>query len=478
MNRLRIGIIVLIAALMLAGSAGRAAPPESRVALVVGNSAYRNVPPLRNPLNDARDMSKALRELGFEVIHVENANKQQLEHAIGQFSAKLKEGSVGLFYYSGHGMQANGHNYLIPVDAELAHETSVMLETVDVDVLLELMNMAQTRVNLLILDACRTNPFERRFRALGRGLAPVVLAPRGTLVAYSTAPGKVASDGDGANGLYTAELLKAMRQPGLTVEDVFKRVRVAVGAATSDEQTPWEMSSLTGDFYFRPPGSSALPVGGQPVQPVAGAPAAPSTVPAAPVPVPSATQAALLTPPTASIPPSSTEEIAFRCPREGTLIQYDNGWSLSFKGASGFRCAYSDAAYKPHEKFAGFGDDAKLLDAGLDKLWPLKVGKTQRFVISGSGAYLSETFSVLRRETMTVGAGTFDTFVVEWEELGRTINGYGDGTRFAPKRLFWFEPTLGLIVKSTSDPMQGFAPNGTLLPGDYAAVRIAVAGVQ
>ncbi len=266
--------VIFLACVVLAvwGADARAAviTSEPRIALVVGNSAYRNAPPLRNPVNDARDMAKALRELGFQVIQLENGTKQQLERAIGQFSAKLTDSSVGLFYYSGHGIQENGHNYLIPVEAELATEGSVMLETVDVDVVLQLMNLAQTRVNLVILDACRSNPFERRFRGLGRGLAPVEQAPRGTLIAYSTAPGKVASDGDGANGLYTAELLKAIRQPGLTVEQIFKTVRIGVSTASNDNQTPWEASSLTGEFFFKP----LAPVVAAPSPPPAPAPAA------------------------------------------------------------------------------------------------------------------------------------------------------------------------------------------------------------
>jgi hypothetical protein len=257
MNRLCLAICALCVMLIGQGSMTRASTSEPRIALVVGNAAYRNAPPLKNPVNDARDMARALRELGFDVITVENGSRQQLEHAIGQFSAKLTEGSVGLFYYSGHGIQDNGHNFLIPVDAELASEAAVRLETIDLDILLDLMNMAQTRVNLVILDACRSNPFERRFRGLGRGLAPVEQAPRGTLVAYSTAPGKIASDGDGANGLYTAELLKAIRRPGLKVEEVFKAVRIAVSKVSNDSQTPWESSSLTGDFFFQPPGTDA-----------------------------------------------------------------------------------------------------------------------------------------------------------------------------------------------------------------------------
>jgi uncharacterized caspase-like protein len=522
---------VFLTCALVAASVGdsRGASYEPRIALVVGNSAYRNAPPLKNPVNDARDMAKALRELGFEVIEVQNASKQQLERAIGQFSGKLTEGSVGPFYFSGHGIQTNGHNFLIPVDAELASEAAVRIETTDVDLVLELMTMAQTRVNLVILDACRSNPFERRFRALGRGLAPVEQAPRGTLVAYSTAPGKVASDGDGANGLYTAELLKAIRIPGLKAEEVFKTVRIAVSAASNDNQTPWEASSLTGNFLFRP----SAPVIATPPPPVLLAPSVSpdaadiafwnsikdETEPAVfeaylrqfpsgrftelarykiasqskpranqtpqvavvtpPPPAASAStgkpprappQTAVLPPPAASASTNASGEFAFHCPRPGTVVRYDTGASLTFTGGNGPRCAYTDGTGRSAEKFAAFADDARLLDAGLDKLWPLKVGNEQKFTISASGSFPRERYTVLRRENITVPAGSFDTFVVEWEENGRTM-GYSN-SYFGSKRLFWCEPALGLIVKSIAIVDGSVAPGTPSIGGDYQAVSI------
>ncbi len=570
MNRLH--LMALVACAMIGAGAldARAAVPEHRIALVVGNAAYKNAPPLKNPVNDARDMGKALQEVGFDVIRIENATKQQLEHAIGQFSAKLAEGSVGLFFYSGHGIQANGHNYLIPVDAELASEAAMRIETTDVDLVLELMDMAKTRVNVVILDACRSNPFERRFRALGRGLAAVEQAPRGTLVAYSTAPGKVASDGDGANGLYTTELLRAIRQPGLKVEEVFKIVRIAVSKASNDSQTPWESSSLTGDFYFKPPAPvmAALPPPPPPaaspppeavdpeeadiafwnsvkdekfaapyqeylrafpsgrfaglarvkiaefskpppptsapppiisVQP-APTPAAPATTPSAPPPIvalapttagapdPISAQSnpptpdrarshgesAFLAPPAAPIPNGPHAELAFRCPRSGTTVQYDNSSGFTFAGENGLRCAYTDRSGARGEKIAGFAEDSTFLSAGLDRLWPLKVGAEQKFSVNiGGGNSAVERFAVLRRESVKVPAGTFDTFVVEQEENSPRDNG---------KRLFWFAPDLGIIVKSTFTQLgsrnwrDGFAGTGSLVPGDYEAVKITVPG--
>jgi hypothetical protein len=234
------------------------ASSDRRVALVIGNSTYKEAP-LRNPVNDARAMANALRGRGFEVIVRENATKQQMESAIADFGEKLNEGATGLFFYAGHGMQVNGRNFLVPVDASLTSEQRIRIETTDVDLVIEQMHAAKARVSMVILDACRNNPFERRYRSIGGGLAQIG-APEGTLIAYATAPGKVAADGDGRNGLYTEELLNALSQPGLKVEEVFKIVRVAVSRRSNGAQTPWEASSLTGDFYFVPsvPGSLQL----------------------------------------------------------------------------------------------------------------------------------------------------------------------------------------------------------------------------
>jgi hypothetical protein len=219
----------------------QAAREEPRLALLIGNSAYRESP-LRNPVNAQR-----FRELGFSVLAHENATKKTMEAAIIEFGRRLAEGGVGAFYYAGHGLQVRGRNYLVPVDAEIDDEASTRVAAVDVELLLEQMAEAKNRVNIVILDACRNNPFERRMRGASRGLAAVDAA-RGTLVAYATAPGSVAADGDGANGLYTEELLQALREPGLKVEEVFKRVRVNVARRSKGAQTPWESSSLTGDL--------------------------------------------------------------------------------------------------------------------------------------------------------------------------------------------------------------------------------------
>lgn len=227
-------------------SGGHAA--GGRIALVIGNSAYESSP-LKNPANDARDVATALRGLGFDVALGVDWTKREMEDAIYAFGQKLKGGGVGLFYYAGHGMQVGGRNYLIPIGCRVEDERDVEFEAVDAARVLGKMDAAGNGLNLMILDACRNNPFARSFRSQTLGLAQMD-APKGSYIAYATAPGSVASDGTGRNGIYTEALLKAMRKPGLKVEEVFKLVRVEVSKATEGKQLPWDASSLVGDFYF------------------------------------------------------------------------------------------------------------------------------------------------------------------------------------------------------------------------------------
>lgn len=218
------------------------------MALVIGASAYRDAP-LLNPVNDARDMTVALKEVGFEIIPGENLTQAQMKRAIAEFGQRIRRGGVGLFYFAGHGAQVKGVNYLIPVGAEIEKELDIEVEAVELDRVLNEMREARNRLNIVILDACRNNPFARGLRSIRGGLAGVS-APRGVLIAYATEPGNTASDGGRRNGLYTQELLAAMRAPGLKIEDVFKTVRMRVLEKSNGAQTPWEHSSLVGDFYF------------------------------------------------------------------------------------------------------------------------------------------------------------------------------------------------------------------------------------
>jgi uncharacterized caspase-like protein len=224
---------------------------ERRVALVIGNSAYKTSP-LRNPVNDARAISKALAATGFKVTVIEDATLTTMRRAVRAFGDELVAGGVGLFYYAGHGMQVRGRNFLIPVNADIEREDEVEDGALDANFVLSKMDSAKNALNLIILDACRNNPFARSFRSGSQGLAQMD-APSGTLVAFATAPGSVASDGEGDNGLYTKHLLANIGKPGLPIEQVFKEVRRGVGRETSDRQIPWESSSLRGDFFFIAP---------------------------------------------------------------------------------------------------------------------------------------------------------------------------------------------------------------------------------
>ena len=247
--------LALLAVLIAAATELYAQEPSlnQKVALVIGNSEY-TISPLLNPANDARDMADALRENGFEVLEYQDVpDLAEMKKAIRSFGGRIQNGGVGLFYYAGHGLQVGGKNYLIPTNAEIYSEEEVEYESIDVGFVLAQMESAGNRMNIIILDACRNNPFARSWRSTNQGLA-VIDAPTGTLIAYATAPGKVASDGTGDNGLYTEELLNQIRVEGLKIEDVFKKVRAAVLERSDGQQTPWESSSLIGDFYFVEPG--------------------------------------------------------------------------------------------------------------------------------------------------------------------------------------------------------------------------------
>ncbi len=252
-------IFISLVALGFLNFSNSAFAETGRVALVIGNSAYKHTSPLDNPKNDAIVMTKVLSELGFEVISSLDLSQNDMKRAIKTFAQKLEaggRGTVGLFYYAGHGVQVGGRNYLIPVSAKISSAVDVEIESIDLEVVTNAMNVAGNGFNVVVLDACRDNPFKSSTRSLSRGLARIN-APKGSLIAYATSPGDVAADGEGKNSPYTAALVKVMQEPGLTIERVFKRVRLQVHEETKETQTPWESSSLTGDFYFLPEGSEA-----------------------------------------------------------------------------------------------------------------------------------------------------------------------------------------------------------------------------
>ena len=221
-----------------------------RLALVIGNGAYQKVP-LKNPINDAEDMAATLKKLGFKVILKKDADQRTMEDAIRYFGRQLRNGGVGLFYFAGHGVQVEGRNYLMPVDARIESESDVKYEAVDAGRVLGKMQDAENRLNIVILDACRNNPFARSFRSDKSGLARMD-APTGSIIAYSTAPGEVAADGTERNGIFTKYLIQHMMTPNLSIEHVLKLVRIDVAEQTNGRQIPWESSSLMGEFCFNP----------------------------------------------------------------------------------------------------------------------------------------------------------------------------------------------------------------------------------
>jgi hypothetical protein len=222
---------------------------EKRVALVIGNANYIGISPLTNPINDAEDMTKTLEKIGFDVITLIDADERTMARGIRDFGGQLLDADVGLFYYAGHGMQVNRINYLIPVGADIQSEDDVEFEAVEADRVMAKMESSNTKTNIIIMDACRDNPFQTGTRSASRGLS-VVSAPTGTIVIYATSPGETAADGDGRNGVLTAAMLKYIQTPGLEIESMMKKVRMDVGQATSQKQTPWSTSSLRTDFFF------------------------------------------------------------------------------------------------------------------------------------------------------------------------------------------------------------------------------------
>jgi hypothetical protein len=220
-----------------------------RVALVIGNATYKEAP-LRNPVNDAREVARVLDAAGFKVHVHFNADLKGMRNAVRQFSEDLADGAVGLFYFSGHGAEFDGKNYLIPVNSDIASPDEIPTLSMDADFILRKMTGAGTELSLMILDACRSNPY-RGTRASSGGLAPLQAA-KGSLIAYATAPGTTASDGVGPNSPYTKHLVQGMNVRGIPMEQMFKQVRAAVVAETRGQQVPWENSSVIGEFYFRP----------------------------------------------------------------------------------------------------------------------------------------------------------------------------------------------------------------------------------
>ena len=240
---------LFLGGLFLSYSSKAEAPLDVRVALVIGNAAYKNFPSLSNPANDARSMSVVLRKLGFHVVEMVDGSKSQMVRAIEQMQSLLHgKNAVGMLYYAGHGLQLDWRNYMVPVDAQLSQASDVPQHTIDIENVIGTFKKSATRMNIIVLDACRDNPFSGKVSS--KGLAQLD-APAGTYLAFATSPGNVAEDGDesAGNGLFTQYLLKELQRPA-RIEEVFKRVRYQVRQKSQGRQIPWDSSSLEDDFSF------------------------------------------------------------------------------------------------------------------------------------------------------------------------------------------------------------------------------------
>lgn len=225
---------------------------KKRVALVIGNSNYNNSP-LANPVNDANDMTEVLEQLGFEVEKEINVKHVEMENAFIRFIKKLRDSEASLVYFAGHGLQIKGENYLAPIDIETNDETAVLGSSYNVNDYLRKISHYRDKTNIIILDACRTNPFIRGLRgSVASGFASFTEAPVGTFISYSTSPERGAADGmhGDTNGLYTGILKRSLKIPNIRIEDTFKLVRSELDKVSNGEQISWEHSSLVGDFYF------------------------------------------------------------------------------------------------------------------------------------------------------------------------------------------------------------------------------------
>lgn len=240
---------LLLGGMFLSYSTNAEAPLDIRVALVIGNAAYKNVPALANATNDAKSMSTVLRKLGFTVVEVVDGSKDQMSKAIEKLQLELKgRQAVGMLYYAGHGLQLDWRNFMVPIDAKLEAAADVAKQTIDIGNVIDVLRKSGTRMNIIVLDACRDNPFAEK--ASGKGLAQLD-APPGTYLAFATSPGNVAEDGDvsAGNGLFTQYLLKELQRPA-KIEEVFKRVRLQVRQKSQGRQIPWDSSSLEDEFAF------------------------------------------------------------------------------------------------------------------------------------------------------------------------------------------------------------------------------------
>ncbi len=423
-----------------------AAANEPRIALVIGNSAYRDSP-LLNPVNDARAIAKTLEQNGFSLTNRENVGLKDMQGLLRQFGDQLRKGGVGLFFFAGHGMQIKGRNFLIPVDADIQREDEVAFNALDANAVLDKMESAGNRMNIVILDACRNNPFARSFRSSSVGLAQMD-APVGTLVAFATAPGAVASDGSGAHGLYTQHLLEAMITPGAKVEDVFKHVRANVRRDSQGKQIPWESTSLEGDFYFKvvPPAA--------PVRTASAEPASPANA---------QTAAAELAPIEAikTLAPKKGDEWTYQFidmfsgNKVATFlrkVQKIEGRKVYLVDAKGITRSINDTDLNAIQLFKPDGSvDLKYSKPLQYHKLPLQTGDkwTLEFAVErpqGVASQVTTELKAIRQERVATPAGVFNTLRVEGASKYKSVDKNGKSGEGVSTVRFWLSPVVGNFV--------------------------------
>jgi uncharacterized caspase-like protein len=434
----------------------------ARVALVIGNGAYATVGRLANPGNDATLMAQTLKAAGFTLIGGGaeiDLDKSHFDRAIAEFGRAIAGADVALFYYSGHGLQVDGTNFLVPVDANPSRRQDLDFQMVSADLVLHQMSGSGTKLNIIVLDACRNNPFEGTgLRSAGGGLAEMK-APEGTLISYATQPGSVARDGVGRDSPYTLALADAIRQPGLDIFRLFNRVGLDVKKTTDGQQQPWLAASpIEGDFAFT--GAATAP-------PPAAAPA-PAPEPA------TAAKTATLAPPAATTklaaaavplrqeaPPAN----GFRCPANGAVVsgrdaifewsgddvrvrKHTLTWAWRSLGADPGNpnlCIHSGSVGLVHRLVGWFDPDkSDFADDPAQPMLALLSGKTDQIVVRGQtkGRLLihTTTWKLHGHASLQVGAQTYDTLVFDLTEAT-------NHNSFAAEGRVWFAPALGMFVQ-------------------------------
>jgi hypothetical protein len=476
-SSLRTAVIALFAASVLYFPSQAQAPVDVRIALVIGNAAYPGAAALVNTTNDAQAMSQVLRSLGFVVMEIQNASRAQMSDAIAKLQTGLTgKNGVGMLYYAGHGIQMDWRNYMVPIDAKLQSPPDVLAQTVDLTQVLDAFKSAGNRMNIVVLDACRDNPFA--VTATGKGLAQFD-APPGTFLAFATAPGNVAEDGEAkdSNGLYTSFLLQELKKPQTKIEDVFKRVRLHVRQKSQGRQIPWESTSLEEDFYFLAPSQRTAVVDAKSrgpefeIEKAAWDRIKSSTNPEdffaflrifPSGAISEVAQAALNNIQKSNLTTSPTKDAPLQIigfPRYRLGDMYEFSWKNSVTGVETRRAKFR--VTKADENFAEMnGGEAKYTQQGADiidaagtvydpplttiplgeyqigKKWISRSSATYR---SGGKGWIEYEVRVAALEKLTVPAGTFMAYKLDFKYI--TSDGAsGSGSR-------WHEPDWGLSLK-------------------------------